>query len=325
MSPRGHCAVCGARNATIIVAREMMFGTRERYRYAECAGCGVLERLDDVPDSVAYPPGYFSFRAPECPRPAPWPGLAGRIRRLKTRCCIHRRNPVGSVLRRMRGEHFLFPWFRMAGVTFDSRILDVGCGAGHLLLYLQGAGFRNLTGADPLLAHDLRYGTGVVVYRRHLAELSGAWDFIMLNHVLEHLPDPFEALARLRRLLADGGHVLIRTPLADSKAYATYRENWAQIDAPRHLLVHTARSVRLVAEKTGFIVERVEHDSTAFQFIASEQHARDIATFEPRSWFVDDGKGRFTGDQVRRWEREAARLNTAREGDSAGFLLRAGG
>src|ERR1019366_7234992 len=45
-------------------AREMMFGTREEFTYAECADCGTLELLE-VPENMApyYAGSYYSFQS----------------------------------------------------------------------------------------------------------------------------------------------------------------------------------------------------------------------------------------------------------------------
>ena len=57
------CAICDNRHGNSIhLAREMMFGLRESFRYLECAACGCVQLLE-VPDDFAtyYPPTYYSF------------------------------------------------------------------------------------------------------------------------------------------------------------------------------------------------------------------------------------------------------------------------
>jgi len=41
---------------------------------------------------------------------------------------------------------------------------------------------------------------------------DNAFDFVIANHVLEHITDPIKALCEWHRILADGGHVLMAIP-----------------------------------------------------------------------------------------------------------------
>src|SRR6185295_7824147 len=95
------------------------------------------------------------------------------------------------------------------------------------------------------------YGNGVRILKRGLDHLDGEYDFVMLHHSFEHIPDSAAALAALGRRLAPGGTLLIRIPVADSFARQHYGINWLNWDAPRHLYLHTRRSMELLAASAG--------------------------------------------------------------------------
>ena len=116
-------------------------------------------------------------------------------------------------------------------IDLDSRILDYGSGRGDLLRTLRVFGFRSLTGADKFIKDDISFGD-VKIYRRGLDDLKPAFDLVMLHHSFEHLPDPQNALAGIRRLLSSDGTALIRIPVV-SFAWEKYGVNWVQLDPPR--------------------------------------------------------------------------------------------
>jgi len=317
------CRICGnsADNRTH-TAREMMFGTREEFRYLECSACGTLQ-LIDVPDLAAhYPQNYYAYHA------APLIDIErGWKRRLAAR-------PIARYLLGLKsrlGEYLASrrPWLAeqfprylrgLAGrIGFDSRILDYGCGDGNLLRTLQVFGFRNLTGADKFINGDLSFG-GVKIYRGGLDELSPGFDFVMLHHSFEHMPEPQAALARINALLYSGGLALIRVPVVNF-AWEKYGVNWVQLDPPRHIFLYTERAFRDLAERAGFIVERVVYDSETFQFFGSEQYIKDIPLTDPRSYRGVISESIFTQSQIDEWEALAAKLNAEGRGDQACFYL----
>src|SRR6266851_466655 len=57
------CEICErSETSESYEAREMMFGLRTRFHYAQCAGCGSLWLMDPPDDFGAYyPSGYYSF------------------------------------------------------------------------------------------------------------------------------------------------------------------------------------------------------------------------------------------------------------------------
>lgn len=325
------CPVCGAvEPAERHTLREMFFGTRERFEYRRCRSCGVLW-LAAPPDDLGpyYPPTYHTAREP---RPARAGAAAGRwLDRQRTTRRLFGRARAGAWLARALRRPLaadagaVRPLVRAAGLrSFDDPILDVGCGpVPDRLLQLARVGFTNLAGMDPMIDADRLVG-GIPVYRRTIHELEGAFALITFHHSFEHVRDPAATLASAARLLRPGGVVVVRTPVIDGWFWEAYGTDWWELDPPRHLFVHSRRSIELMAAAAGLVVERVTTDSTYLEILASDQIARDIPWRDPASCWNDlaDPILRPSIDAARA---QVARLNAEGRGGRAMFVLRAAG
>jgi SAM-dependent methyltransferase len=316
------CYVCGNRHANRLhYPREMMFGLGEVFEYLECGYCACLQ-IADIPADLGryYSGGYYSYKAPKEKRHPPW---VRNLRKRRTRALLGESDVIGSLLAGLskhRAEHF--DWLGRAGVRLDSAILDVGCGSGSLLRQMQRDGFSDLLGIDPFLERDIDYGNGLQVLKRSIGELDRRFDFIMLNHSFEHMPDPRHVLQQLRNALKDHGTLLLRVPVADSYARRKYGVHWVAWDAPRHLFLHTVRSMHLLAQQAAFDVLDVTYDSSRLQFYGSELYLRGVAFKDQKSYTPGNGPKAFTQGEWDRFALLAAELNTYRDGDTACFFLR---
>ena len=315
------CRICGnERENRLHYPREMMFGWDESFEYLECGRCGCLQ-ITRVPEDLGryYPQDYYSYKPPREKRQ---PAFVLRLREARTRAFLGQRSLLGSVLVRLsrRPEHF--DWFARGRVGLDSPIIDVGCGTGGLLLKLRREGFRNLLGADPFIEHDIDYGNGVRVLKTSIGELRQSFDFVMLHHSFEHMPDCLGSLHELRRIVRDDGTLLLRIPVADSYARRKYGLHWAAWDAPRHLYLHTVKSLHLAAASAGFEVTEVTYDSTKSQFVGSELYLRGIPAQQGEAYQFGKPKAAFTKAEWKRFLRAAGELNAMRDGDTACFYLR---
>jgi len=317
------CTICSnAEHNLIHEAREMMFGTRDTFRYLECAKCGTIQLLD-VPDLAKYyPKDFYAFDSKI--------GIGKTVlhrfaAKAVGRHFLRGRSAVGKFLE-SKDPRF-GAWFHQSirepllGLDFGSRILDFGCGSGRMLQALHYFGFRDLTGADAFIENDIFHKTGVTVHKKGLDELAPGFDLVMLHHVFEHLPDPVGTLRQINRLLDDDKYCLIRMPIA-AYAWTKYGLNWVQLDPPRHLFIFTEKHFRSMAEAAGFRVEKVVYDSDEFQFWGSEQYLRDIPLCDERSYKGTADKSIFTAGQIGEWRRQAKTLNREGNGDQACFYLR---
>lgn len=290
-----------------------MQGTRERFDYHACAECGGLQ-IEKLPDSLDrfYPPDYYTSRQRGM-------RLPGRAMRTLRGAWSRLRLSKGPLVRALSGRrHARFDWFRKTGTRPADAILDVGCGSGRLLYRLAREGFTDLTGIDPRLQGAKGDTPSIRFLRASPEEHVGQYRLVMAHHSFEHMRDPAAAFAAMARLVARGGHLLLRVPLADGWAARHYGPDWVQLDAPRHLHLPTRRSVEKLAQRSGLRVVEVVDDSGPFQIWGSELYRRD----RPLS-----GSGRRGARGLPlvvriRARREARRLARSGQGDQACFYLR---
>ena len=328
------CRICSndADNPTYEV-REMQLGLRERFTYFRCARCGCLQIAAFPPDmSAYYPETYYAYvgGSTALPPERRWTARAAGAR-LRNRFAVLRRGALGRVLYRFWPNEALAAYIDQqlpgngvgaSGLSASSRVLDVGCGAGDLLVALRSAGFRSLLGIDIYAADERPMPRAPLIQNRRIHEVSGQWDLVMFHHSFEHMADPRQVLREVVRLLAPDGVCLIRVPLVSSYAWECYGVDWVQLDAPRHFFLHTEESLRLLADEAGLEISKVVYDSTSFQFVASELYRRDIPLYSTPPADGSPTASAFTPDEVAVFEQRARDLNAERRGDQAAFYLR---
>ena len=133
------------------------------------------------------------------------------------------------------------------------KLLDVGAGGGFFPYVVKQNGFT-VTGLEP--------NTGYAEYAREEFDLDirtgflqdmnfedDSFDIITLNHVLEHLEDPFAALVRLGGWLKPGGYLNIEVPNIE----ATYHAPGNKFHLA-HLYTFNPANLQRLAERAGYIV-----------------------------------------------------------------------
>jgi len=152
---------------------------------------------------------------------------------------------------------------RLLGKPFSPRRhLEIGCGSGASVRAGQDLGWET-TGIDidPALVAKGRMQLDVDLRCVPLLDSRFAdheFDLIRLRDVIEHLPNPYECLREIRRILAPGGVVFIATPNEASMAKAV--KVWAGIpcvkvaavNPPHHLHGFSPETFRRIFDRTGF-------------------------------------------------------------------------
>lgn len=314
------CRICGnIKYNKFYFALEMMFGTREEFEYIECNNCGCLQ-IKTIPDNIEkyYPNEYNAFEPQKFPEKNIFVFL---LQKKKLQHLLgEKKTFIGWLLTTLvKGsfEEKLAP----AKINLNSKILDVGSGTGARLIRLRQKGFNNITGIDVFIRKDIIYDKGLRILKKDLINLKERYDFIMMNHSFEHMPDPTGTLNALNRILLPNRFLLIRIPVAGSFSWEKYSTNWVALDAPRHFYLHTPKSMEILAQKTGFKITEVLFDSSEYQFVGSEQFKNNIFLRSENSYFNNPEKSIFTKKTIRKYKKMAAKLNKVKKGDAACFYL----
>ena len=320
------CRVCGCIGIhQYFQPQERMFGWGDKFEYFKCEECGCLQ-IGAPPNDLPryYPANYYSLSNQTASLPSTFNRWINR-KRLQFRLTgngaiferlIWRFNPLAHAI------HKVVPYLKhVPQIQCDSRFLDIGCGEhSEWLGSAAQLGFTKLTGVDPFLKnpgirHGIRYTNAP------LKDLQGEFDLITLHHSLEHIPDQHDTLRQIHRLLVSGGTCIIRIPIVDSLVWNMYGLDWVELDAPRHLYLHTKTSLATLAESHGFKLTHTLFDSTEFEFAGSELYRRGIALTSPESFWVNPKSSCFSTDQMAAFRQQANAANISGESGRAAFFL----
>lgn len=325
------CRVCGNNEGNSLYrVKECMFGTGEEFDYFECSKCGCLQIKDLPPDmSRYYPNDYYSFRPPEVLTKSISDGpLARFLRAKRTQYMLQKKGLIGAMVSAVKPAYpklaIYVKWFSDCGCGLASKILDVGCGCGEVISELAWYGFKNLTGIDPYIENDITLARGFKVYKKEIAQEDRRYDMIMLHHSFEHMQEPLNVLRHLKGLMNEDATLLIRAPTTSSYAWRHYRQCWVQIDAPRHIFLHSVESIKMLAAKAGLEIKDLYYDSTDFQFWGSEQCKRGITIHGKDSFAKNPNGSIFTSEEIDQYKERAEDLNVKRDGDSICVYMKKG-
>ncbi len=120
------------------------------------------------------------------------------------------------------------------------RVLELGCGMGHLLTWLSDR--YQVVGCD-INPWALEQAQGNVPGGRFLllsgdepyAFPSAIFDILIAKHVVEHLHHPELAIAEMSRVLKPGGLLVLATPNLNSPMRARKKERWIGYKDPTHI------------------------------------------------------------------------------------------
>ena len=149
----------------------------------------------------------------------------------------------------------------------QGRLLDVGCGSGASVRAAVDLGWEALgIDIDPQLIKHGREQLGVDLRSTTLLEAGlpdTAFDFIRLRDVIEHLPNPYDILLEIRRLLAPHGVVLIVTPNENGLPtrarllLGKERNRVATVPPPHHLHGFEPSTLQRILERAGLSVQQI--------------------------------------------------------------------
>lgn len=317
------CGICGNQmHNTTHVVREMMFKTGEQFVYVQCGQCGTLQ-LQYPPLDMAryYPRSIIRLESLYLTKDN---FLKSFLRHRRAQYLLTGKSFLGKAITQRIGTPWYFQWlsklFSYYSISMQSRILDVGCGSGDLLLCMQKDGYSNLVGVDPFTTKEFKFGS-LEILKRRLVDVEGIFDCIMMHHALEHVPDPLQTMRHIHHLLRPAGGALIRIPIFSEPMWKEYYTNWIDFDAPRHVYIFTAKSFSDLAHQAGFSIREIVYESGNFTLYASEQNRRNISLTDERSYFVNPGKSIFSDQQMFEFQKKAEMMNKDKQGDRAAFYL----
>ena len=205
------CPVCGNQSFSFFFDARNRYRLTDSYSYYKCDQCELvlLDEREDNKDFVAY-----------------------------------------NLTEEPTGTQKLVLWLfhrRLQKLCKSGKVLDFGAGAGNLSQYLKAKGYD----VDSFEVDE--QSKQWLANKRHLNVVERFekehYDVIIMEQVLEHLPNPMETMGQLKAALKSDGVFLISIPNINSFQARVFREKWFHLDAPRHVNHFHGKSFFRLMEK----------------------------------------------------------------------------
>lgn len=269
----------------------------QRFEYARCLRCDahfLALRPRESELAKVYFAGYGPYQ--EAPDPLPTASRAHPAARLAAPALRVAGAAIG-----LAGRH---PLRRMLGWAYTPEVagetlVDYGCGAATFLDDARERGFTTVgvdftdTVVQAVRASGHAAHFAGDDFERHVPD--GSVSCVRMNHVMEHLYRPRDALAAIRAKMTPGGRIHIATPNPASFGSRIFGRRWHALDCPRHVILYRPHVLRTMLRELGFRDISVVH----------EVGPKDLS----RSWgIVLYDRGRIAPEQIGAMATDPVRL-----------------
>lgn len=289
------CPAC-LKSESKVLWYESVANDSKNYSFVKCSYCG-LHYVFPIPDASILSLLYCEYSvhqySDEKLKKA-YPALKTIIARWRFTVENHRslvnwlKKNVAVASEIVSGRRVSFTLGLPLSLSAESNILDVGCGNGNWLLHMQKQGYGNLYGQDVFGSACKRLESfGIPVSTKELCSVgfpTGKFDLVRMEHVLEHVTNPFEYLTEIKRILKPGGRLVVTVPAIESLSYKLSGRCWAALDFPRHLFHFSLDSIKHLASRAGLSLNRYRYLPAFTHFYCSIETSLG-GNFYGKPWF----------------------------------------
>lgn len=238
MSEAYSCTYCKSTNSKALYPTSDIFG--DSYEIAHCSNCSAYF-LTPPPDAAilarAYSEDYYGEG--------------------ETKFKSDYVEKTLDFFRRQRAK-------RVQSYISKGNVLDVGCGNGRFLSFVQELGEFSCYGIEMPGGSAERAkqipGLTLKVGSLEANDFEGvAFDAVTLFHVFEHLSEPKKTLEILSEKIKSGGILVLSFPNIDSWQSRFFKGKWLHLDPPRHLFFFRPKDLEKHLNGLGFELVKSRH------------------------------------------------------------------
>ncbi len=230
MQERKSCLVCGNSELKTYLKTKDYFGSQELFTLVECSHCNTL---------------YTS----------PFPDNKEIITYYKSNSYVSHGDKKGllfdTIYSSIKRINISNKYKVLTRHISTKTHLDIGCGTGDFLYYLENKGLITQGVEIDDSARQIAQQKNLDV-KSNIGDIKDQkFDSISMIHVLEHVHEFDTNIQFVQDHLNPGGILFLALPNYMSQDAQTYGNHWAGYDVPRHLHHFSPKSIETLSERFG--------------------------------------------------------------------------